>query len=195
MDKEYEFKFICKEKVFRFIFNKLQDDYKGKCSLDLVKQKNYYFDNEDFIYDKNNITIRIREIRNVFILTIKDKRNYVLDLPVSFEKNIRLSQKEFCKILKNGLNIEKYFTPVKKTNSLKCLGHLTTIRSVVKINDLSICFDENLYLGNKDFEIEVEGNLEEVNLMIEYLVISRDKLNMIGKRRRFINRLNLLEDL
>lgn len=66
---------------------------------------------------------------------------------------------------------------------------------MVKINDLSICFDENSYLGNKDFEIEVEGNFEEVNLMIEYLGISRDKLNMIGKRRRFINRLNLLEGL
>lgn len=144
-----------------------------------IVQMNYYFDTEKETLRKENTTCRIREINGVLRGTVKyhetkqnKEENFAVDvLPVWFVRN-------------NTLLIRK--------------GSLMTLRYQRKLSDgILITLDNNSYLNETDYELEVEypSNREKeacgVLALLEVLAGTTGFTpNEISKSERFFRKLN-----
>lgn len=155
-------------------------------------QTNYYYDTKNLDLHKNDITLRIRQIESLYRLQIKIPQNDTDLINVSkevereiYEVPLQLELKEY------GLVGE---LPDVKSN-IFMLGALKTFRQsfITCGSQLKIDVDKNMFLGNIDYEVEIEYTRENfVNALDLYKRILPDqnvRAPKKGKRERFIRRL------
>lgn len=106
----------------------------------ITSQINYYFDTEDLSMNMQNITCRIRLKDGKYQATMKQ---HMSKNDCSTETNM---------IVKNGI-YDNSFVDM----GLKLQGELITERSIIiKNENCEVVLDKNTYLGETDYEVEIE---------------------------------------
>lgn len=136
---EHELKYM----LTKFQFRKLVELVKAffKYSFTCDTQINYYYDTPDLFFDRNHTTIRIREKEGSRRGTIKihSVNEYDCSEEIPFEVKDVPAKLEY------------------KGKELIMHGSLTTYRISVTIHPcITLCLDENHYLGKVDRELEIE---------------------------------------
>ena len=150
-----------------------------------IYQCNNYYDNNSYL-EKNDITLRIRKIENTCLLQLKlpNKNKDGLVVKEEFEEFIKRADNyiETDIVMKNScINICGFFN----------IGELITNRRVCEFSsDISICLDQNEYLGIVDYELEVEFKNSFPKELYKYIQEKGLTLEnrVLGKRERFFNR-------
>ena len=171
--KEFEYKFLTNEKSF---FNIL-DSYIKKYKYNTEVKINYYYDTDKYFLNDNNITLRIVQLKNKLYLQQKTK----------LLCNTYTESEESEKKIINSIPENVYLQKLNCTASL--LGCLVTHRRTINYSEnIQIMFDENYYLGNTDYEIEIEylGNIEEQEIDKIVCSLENSKLSKNGKYSRFL---------
>ena len=134
---EHEKKLLLSKKQYEYLFN----NYCTTCSdITVIKQVNYYFDTDDFIMNRRNITCRIRLKNGKYVGTMKQHSSGT-DNSTETQVNV-----------KNGI-LENDFTEA----GLKLQGELVTKRYILHRDSSSeVVLDKNEYLGYEDYELEIE---------------------------------------
>ena len=137
--EELELKYLLSHHQYRCLRDFVENYFKYQ--LQNIKNVNYYYDTQDRFYLDQNTTIRIRETNGSLIGNVKihslNKPHSSEELPFEVER------------------VPQCLTYQGKT--LKCMGALTTYRYFVPItNGVSLCLDKNHYLGEEDYELEIE---------------------------------------
>ena len=129
------------EKKFRLS----SDEYKALCiaytAYLIQTHVNFYYDTEDYFYNRKGITCRIRKKGEIYKATIKTHRLNIM--ACSMEKTSEVKD-EFDTSAFEGMNVILH-------------GQLWTERKVIKICDgIKVMLDKNIYLGMEDYELEIE---------------------------------------
>ena len=141
-ETETEYKFLVSEEQFNKYFTFFGKKY-GQASTKL--QVNYYYDTEDNMLNKNDVTVRIRQERDKLKWQIKrHSRKYgALFLSDEYSGNIAK--------LPQSLTVDG----IKEKLFLK--GSLLTERKEISFGiGGKLCFDFSMFWGVVDYEIEVE---------------------------------------
>lgn len=139
---EIEYKMILKPRQFAYIKNKFPFTYP-------IKQTNHYFDTPAKELSSKRYALRIREIEQSYILTLKIPQKIgVLELEQEVS-SIQIQQEVLSQPLLDALS----FIQIEE---LSCFGFLTTYRSTLELPEATICLDENFYHEHHDYEIEYE---------------------------------------
>jgi len=131
-----------------------------------------------------NITVRIREINNSYLLQIK--------VPVNEKGSLHI-KKEYEMIVNEvpkEISSDDIFNLCGiRVNSIKLIGSLQTIRKINFLDEnTEICLDKNKYLNTLDYEIEIEykENLD-IKLLEQIKNLNIDIcLSVQGKYSRFL---------
>ncbi len=129
------------EKKFRLS----AEEYEILCGVyaeyPIQTQMNFYYDTEDFLYNRQGITCRIRKKDNQYKATIKTHHLNVM--ACSVEKTYGVKD-EFDASAFAGMDVILH-------------GQLQTDRKEIKMPDgIKITLDKNSYLGTEDYELEIE---------------------------------------
>lgn len=148
-------------------FEKLRKRYEP---LTFQKQVNQYYDTVDHAIRKKNGAMRIRTKNHEHIFTLKLYINNELH---EFECNVQENslaalQKPEIQSLLQEYDIKM---PVLK------IGILTTYRAVFENEDAELCFDENFYNNQCDYEIEYEYKREHDGLLKFNQILSKVNLH------------------
>ncbi len=104
-------------------------------------QENYYYDTEDFFFNKQGTTFRIRKKDGKYTATIKKHNIKTKECNTEISKNV----------------LDEYDTKFFVDKHIKLQGKLSTERKYfVKDDGFEIVIDKNHYLGTTDYEIEIE---------------------------------------
>ena len=104
-------------------------------------QTNHYFDTDDYRMNEQKITCRIREKNGIYKTVIKNHGTKQTDCSIEVE----LAQ------------VSEFDPQIFKALGLRYQGNLVTERIVVyKDSRCKMVLDRNTYLGNTDFELEIE---------------------------------------
>lgn len=181
LQNELEYKFLLTKNDFMWL--SLYAEKKFPLVSDCV-QVNYYYDTKDCKYNKQNETIRIRQIGKSLILQYKkhnkSQNNLCKSEEISQDTNIVP-----CKIS---------FLNSKDIVSLK--GDLITERKVYSFEKgIYIAFDINYYLGVCDYELEIEFEYSEKETAIQLMkkLSLKSSRPIDNKSTRFLKRLNRLD--
>lgn len=132
-----------------------------------IKQINYYFDTDDFSMNRQNITCRIRLKDGKYKGIIKQ---HSLNSEQSTETEI-----ETCNGIENNT-----FTNM----GLKLQGELVTERCVIfKDFNCEVSLDKNEYLGQIDYELEIEYAPHHEN---DAQLIQQIFCDMLARRKCFL---------
>lgn len=156
-----------------------------------IKQTNYYFDTTDFKLSQNNYALRIREKKGEYEVTLKSTA-----LEGVLETSYSISPSEF-KLLKDNAKLfnSSVIQILKKidvfASELNYIGYLETFRLEMESDDSLLCFDENYFNGNVDYEIECESNslLNAQNTLKKLLKKDIIEFNQISKTERTFERI------
>ena len=141
-ETETEYKFLVSKEQFDKYFSLFVKKY-GKATTKL--QINYYYDTEDNMLNKNDVTVRIRQERGKLKWQVKKHSEKSGALFSSDEYSGSIEE------LPRFLRVDG----VKEELLLK--GSLVTERRVINFGaGGNLCFDISMYLGVIDYEIEVE---------------------------------------
>lgn len=176
---ETEYKSLIDENTYKKIDSAYKWDWKKE-------QINAYYFDESLELSKRRIMVRIREKDGEYKMQVKFHKNADSPLHICEEKEFDIdgapdfiSAEEASKII--GI----------KTGKLMKIGTLTTMRNSLMWNETTeICLDKSIYLGNTDYEIEVEftnGMPEKLKNELSILGVEF-KENAVGKYTRFIRR-------
>ncbi len=139
---EIEYKMlICEE-----TFNKIKNDYSEFSS---VKQVNTYYDSKVKPLKELFLNLRIREIQDQFIVTLKQKQD------------IGLNEYEFI-VSENSIavfdtpEIDSFFSKMNIQKPLHEIGTLTTYRTEILFEHGTLCIDKSEYYNHVDYELEFE---------------------------------------
>lgn len=141
-----------------------------------VKQKNYYFDTDNFDLNELNITCRIRKQNGRYKATFKAHQPDFAHC--SIENSVDVKSRRDRSFFKN-MNV-------------RFQGSLTTYR-----REFSPCvgvtafLDKNIYLGNPDYELEIEYSVKHERQADEFLGKIADSLYISGATlcpEEFLNR-------
>lgn len=178
---ERELKFLVNQKTFESARMKAE---KMCESFESFNQVNYFYDTANQFWHKHDVTIRIRKIGNKYLLQTKQRTK---------QDRVRLEiEKEIGKLPKQ-IELSKEFVQINRHQYklIELQGALITQRtSFYCENNVRIDFDINYYLGNKDYEIEIEypERLSEAAKQIALQLVDKDgHSQVIGKRIRFYN--------
>lgn len=117
-------------------------------------QINYYFDNDDLSFNENGITCRIRVKDGKYKATVKNHNTEHSD----------------CSIEVDLVEKAEFDPQIFNIFGLHHQGELMTDRIVMhKDSACEMVLDRNIYLGHKDFELEIEYNEESESRANEYL--------------------------
>jgi uncharacterized protein YjbK len=181
---ELEYKYLLDKESFNNITNLLNKKY----SVKKILQLNYYYDSDDFYFTNNDITFRIRqkeEDLNIEIKTLKSRsgnlniknefKEKINNLPLSFDIN----KTEWKNILNyNGI--------------INLKGVLITERLICHPSEgIEIDLDKNLYLGQIDYELEIEyeeNYKKDVNNVVKELINIDEFESHKGKNGRFFDK-------
>lgn len=135
-------------------FNRLSEAYPDKT---FKTQVNTYYDTADFQLRNKHCAMRIREIDNQFLFTLKvPKTEGHMEYECYVDKNnVQSLNKPEIQALLHQLNI---VDEVKEITSLK------TSRAVIELENAGLCFDISEYNGLCDYEIEYEWKKEHDGL-------------------------------
>ncbi|OIJ10430.1 CYTH domain-containing protein [Anaerobacillus alkalilacustris] len=160
MKQEIEIEF--KNIVTKEDFLKLLSHFSVKES-DFKKQKNYYFDTENFQIKASGSALRIREKQNKYTLTLKQPHKVGL-LETHQELTYEEANRSFNgEALPKGAIATQLYTSFQiDLSKCKYLGSLITNRAEISYHGGTLVFDHSIYLGVEDFEIEYEVTDEEI---------------------------------
>lgn len=175
-EKEHEFKIMLTKDEHYFLlrfFNKLM--------VESGVQTNYYYDTQDEVMRKRNVTVRVRQKNNKLIGTVK--RHLETD-NCSIEEHFRLDTLPLV-IMWDGM-------------PLWLKGSLMTERKVYRICDgITLMLDMNQYLDAVDYELEIEFSeslrkeAEGILMLIDRLSGKSSHCDISSKSERFFTKLNL----
>lgn len=160
---EHELKCMLTKRQFRKLLELVKTFYKYNITRDT--QTNYYYDTPDLFFDRNHTTIRIREKEG-------NRRG-----------TIKIHAVNECEC-SDEIPFEVKNIPAKLDYQGKELimhGALTTHRISIMITPyISLCLDENYYLGTTDHELEIEyeeGHHAEAWkwLMLVYMMLHKGR--------------------
>lgn len=141
-EKEIEYKFLVSEEEFNQFLAHFGTQ--GNSAVSKI-QINYYYDTDDNMLNKNDVTVRVRQERDKLKWQIKKHTNTSMALFFS---------DEYCGCLERlpkALRVEGIH------EELLLKGSLLTERREIKFGVCGkLCFDISMYLGVIDYEIEIE---------------------------------------
>ena len=141
-EKEIEYKFLVSEEEFNQFLSYF--DTQGNNAVRKI-QINYYYDTDDNMLNKNDVTVRVRQEQDKLKCQIKKHTNTSMALFFS---------DEYCGCLER---LPKVLRVEGIHEELLLKGSLVTERREIKFGICGkLCFDINMYLGMIDYEIEVE---------------------------------------
>lgn len=151
---EIESKILIDEKEYKKLAEKLPFN-------EPYLQTNWYIDSDDRILENGSIRtgMRIRNVNGEFILTLK--------APLAegkLEKDQYLSVTEAEKMIKENIfpegEIKDFVSEYLDidTSKLKTLAHMETERRRCAYGNVRLALDRNTYLGNTDYEFEVDAD-------------------------------------
>lgn len=144
----------------------------------IIDQTNYYFDTPISL-KKRGIGIRIRQIKNKYIFTLKEK----------ITKGHIEHEFEINNFSLDDNRIVELFTKLDIHNP-KLIGSLHTIRHEIKTEFATLCIDYNDYNNIKDFEIEYELFDPSQDLLEEFIkVLQTANIEYIPNKRSKIQRM------
>ena len=156
-------------------------------------QTNFYIDTEDLQIRKNILMLRIRELEDRFVLTLKvpneahviTEYHQILDESVIEKTNIDESDlgADIINVLKER-NID--------TNTLKIQGQLETIRYERTYKNGLLVLDESRYFGETDYELEYEAkNVSDGKVVFNEILDHYDiqRTEEVVKSERFYKKL------
>ncbi len=173
------------EKEYKMMLTKKQfDTIKKHYLFDKTNtQINHYFNSVNNF--KKNYALRIRELNNTFIFTLKmNNENGKLEYEFEID-NLDINHNKIKSLLKE-LNIDDEFYPI---------GTMKTIRHILNDEFGELCLDENHYFYKVDYEIEYElfdytqDKLEHFKNILKTFDIEF-VLNKKSKLKRFKDELN-----
>lgn len=133
-------------------------------------QINHYFETDDFLLKSKGAALRIRELNNQYVLTLKQpEQDGLLETHVMITEEIKnqwlAGQIVVIPQFKNhldklGINPE----------NLKYWGNLRTDRIEIEQEQITIVLDKSFYNNTIDYELEIEANS---------MTIAKDKLNQL----------------
>lgn len=167
--KEYEKKVLLNKEEYYFLLNR----FKAKVLPDI--QINYYYDTDNLAFAKSDITCRIREKNGEYIATVKShKSKFNIENSKKVNRQWDTSFFDFC--------------------TLKYWGNLVTLRYKIKVcKEVEICLDQNIYLDDVDYELEVEyaeGNETVAETQLSCIVDALENADIINSRSEFARRIN-----
>lgn len=179
---EMEYKYLIGQEKFKELLSKCNNMYSF---VDRKLQVNYYYDTKNNVLNKSKTTVRVRQHHDKMKLQIKRHKTEEGSLAVSNEYSDSMA------ILPSAMRI----SDANETVYLK--GVLITERTSYSFgNTGTICFDENMYLGVCDYEIEIEINEnenKEALLVINHLKLKQKSIR--NKSSRFFERLEAMGDI
>lgn len=141
-EKEIEYKFLVSEEEFNQFLAHFGTQ--GNSAVSKI-QINYYYDTDDNMLNKNDVTVRVRQEQDKLKCQIKKHTNTSMALFFS---------DEYCGCLERlpkALRVEGIH------EELLLKGSLLTERREIKFGVCGkLCFDISMYLGVIDYEIEIE---------------------------------------
>lgn len=141
-EKEIEYKFLVSEEEFNQFLSYF--DTQGNNAVRKI-QINYYYDTDDNMLNKNDVTVRVRQEQDKLKCQIKKHTNTSMALFFS---------DEYCGCLER---LPKVLRVEGIHEELLLKGSLLTERREIKFGVCGkLCFDINMYLGVIDYEIEIE---------------------------------------
>ena len=146
-------------------------------------QANYYYDTDANTLNSEKITIRIRQQHSEMKLQIKKHKEFNNGLSTSDEYS-------------GKIDILPYVMKIPDIPDKVILkGALVTERQVFSFGKNSnICFDENMYLGICDYEVEIEvdeRDTEDALSIINYLGLVQKPSE--SKSERFFRKLEAMK--
>lgn len=170
---EIEYKQILNKEVFE----SLRSYFKH---AQFIQQENHYYLYED---PSLMLSTRIRKIEDKAVLTFKQKH-----LEAIIENHFELKHFE-----EDIFNREDVLLFLKNQNlhlSFTYIGKMVTHRYLVVENNQEICLDENHYLGQIDYELEVETLIDPKQAKQRFdelcVLFSIEKQHTLSKFARFI---------
>lgn len=140
-----------------------------------ILQINYYYDDNNFSLFHKDETLRVRQKANKLTLERKYNKRYAPDGERICDENRKIIESLPLKVT-IGDNVYFY------------LGELVTIRKNYIVDQSTVSLDISYYLGNVDYELEVESEKETVLPMLVSGSIESKNHND-GKYTRFIKAL------
>ena len=187
IETEIEFKNLITSDQFKQIRDSLFID------ITPSYQTNFYIDTEDLQIRKNILMLRIRELEDRFVLTLKvpneahviTEYHQILDESVLEKTNIDESDlgADIINVLKER-NID--------TNALKIQGQLETIRYERTYKNGLLVLDESQYFGETDYELEFEAkNVSDGKVVFNEILDHYDiqRTEEVVKSERFYRKL------
>ena len=187
IETEIEFKNLITSDQFKQISDSLFID------ITPFYQTNFYIDTEDLQIRKNILMLRVRELEDRFVLTLKvpneahiiTEYHQILDESVLEKTNIDESDlgADIINVLKER-NID--------TNALKIQGQLETIRYERTYKNGLLMLDESQYFGETDYELEYEAkNVSDGKVVFNEILDHYDiqRTEEVVKSERFYKKL------
>ena len=185
---EKEYKFLMSSDDFFATKEKMKKIFPNIKST-THKQTNHYFDTENFELANNFITVRIREIEGKYFLQTKQKATEKGNLRVTKETEIKINS-----LPNTPITLKEYDIDLSPSTPLSIIGSLSTTRTTFWVNKTThIDFDENEYLGEQDWEIEIEFSEDDPTFLIEKLNLNEKNFNIKGKYTRFLDKVKSLK--
>ena len=159
-------------------FQRISELYRHK-QIEKIIQINYYFDSIDFYCYRNNETLRIRQIDEKRVLQYKCKKQKLNNTTISEEFQVDV---DFLPEIIRVNHIETTY-----------IGNMVTERSTFQFDKYHLFLDKNMYLGNVDYEIEIEaGCIDDIPESIGDIFFT--EVNK-GKYARFVDALSELHQI
>lgn len=139
------------EKEFKILLNKEQfiTLLKYFPQAKFKKQINTYYDTKDMYILRHIGAMRIREVDNQFIFTLKQRHN-------------EGAKEHECIVSENSTavfesdNVRSLLSSFHICQPIAALTSLTTYRALIALENAELCFDYNEYNGICDYELEYE---------------------------------------
>ncbi|WP_078555161.1 CYTH domain-containing protein [Bacillus alkalicellulosilyticus] len=149
-------------------------------------QTNHYFDTADFKLKEKKAAMRIREKADQLTLTIKQPHTIG-----KLETHQSLVVDDMNHMVKTGVppkgEIAEQLQHLDVEGPFSLIGSLTTARAELNYKNGILVFDKSTYLGIEDFELEYEGETEELvqsnflALLQEFNIPVRKTANKIAR--------------
>lgn len=178
---ERELKFLLDKTDYNRLLTYTKQYCKENASKHIL-QINYYYDTENFMLYRQDITLRVRERNGRY----------------KIEKKEVLAALEGCRTAKESEYPVASLPEILHSADVEiagefvfqCLGHLETLRTSFVLRDgTKLEFDENRFFGMVDYELEIEVQSPEQapDWLLKQIPRKYFKNNPEGKYTRFIS--------
>jgi len=143
---------------------------------------NYYYDTEDLTLTSLDVTVRVRQVQEQLMLEIKKP----LEVKDAYKVKQEVSYSLDC--LPSYVELGQYFPALAGQRALITFPLLTERSSYLVSDQIRIDVDRSSYLGNVDYEMEIEfheGVEREAEEWFHQLLPSKRLQRTAGKKTRF----------